>query len=518
MIPNAEQLEAISHIREGNLAETQFAVILQALAVHRCTVVLEIERKPMKKEIFFENGVPVDCRSNMLHETLGRFMVARGDINEDTYQDCLTKSAARGLQYGEVLILEGLLNASELYKILQQNLAKKLLDGFTWRTGDFRVLTDPSKIDSTLKVNAAQLIVTGISKFALQEEVNEAVGPLVGRRLFLHPDPPWPLDEIRMNPVERRLTSLLFRGKRIDEMAAETTIPFDKIMRLLYSLAVIGIVVPEDWLPAEGAAEAPRAVTPEEPEEPEEPDLPQVELDEEEIEKERNEVMEAYLQHRRQDAFDLLGLSEQAQMPQIERKYIEFSRRFAPWNFEAPGLWNLVEKAEDLFLAAGRAFGELADAERRNTLMVRRRNLRDEAARTPSRDRFAIKSNLLDPEVQFEKGSALMGAGKYVEAVQQLQFAYDCDPQNSGYRSELAYCRFMVAPKREGDRALEELREALRVDPKCGLAVYYTGMVYGEIGRLDEAEAHLRKAIRLLMPDRRPIEGLKRFQKNLKRR
>ncbi len=503
-------------MREGSLEEIPFAVILQALAIHHTTVVLEIERKPLQKQIFVEKGVPVDCRSNSLHETLGRFMASRGDITEEVYQDSLAKSASRGLQFGEVLILDGRITASELYKILQQNLAKKLLDGFTWRSGDFRLLSELPKIESSLKVNAAQLIVTGISKFALDDEVNEAVGPLVGKRLYVHPRPPWPLDEIRLSATERRLTSLLFRGKRLDEMAAETTVPFNKIMRLLYALAVIGIIVPEERLPDDSAVEEPVPVDVEEPSK--ENDLPPVELDEVELEKERNDVMEAFLQHRRQDAFDLLGLSDQATMAQIERKYIEFARRFAPWNFEVPGLWNLVEKAESLFLAAGRAFGELADAERRNTLVLRRRTLREEAAKKPSRDRFAIKSQLLDPEFQFKKGTALMQAGQHREALQQLQFAHDCDPQNSNYRAELAFCRFQVAPRQEGERVLEELKETLRIDPECGLAVYYTGMVYGRTGQLQKAEGYLRQSIRLLMPDRRPIEALKALQTKRKRR
>ncbi len=515
MIPNADQLAAISHMREGNLTEIPFAVLLQALASHRRSVVLEIERKPLKKEIFIENGVPVDCRSNLLHETLGRFMVARGDVTEQVYQDTLAKSAAQGLKFGEVLILEGLINASELYRILQQNLAKKLLDGFTWRSGEFRLIPELPEMESTLKVNAAQLVVTGISKFALDDEVNEAVGPLVGKRLFIHPAPTWSLDEIRMDPTERRLTSLLFRGKRIDEMAAETTIPFDRIMRLLYALTVIGIVVPEDRMPASSEElEEPEVGV----EEPVSEDLPEVEIDEEELEKERNEVMQAFLGHRRQDALDLLGLSEQAPMAQIERKYIEFSRRFAPWRFEVPGLWNLVEKAEALFLAGGQAFGELADTERRNTLITRRRTLRDEKARKPNPERFAIKSQLLDPEVQFAKGSALMQAGEYHEAVQQLQFAYDCDPQNSAYRSELAYCRFQMSPTTDAQTSLDELRETVRIDPKCGLAVYYSGMIYVETGDYEQAESKLRSSIRMLMPDRRPIEGLKILQRKRGRR
>ncbi len=512
MIPTPDQLEAISHMREGNLADVPFAVLLQALAVHSSSVVLEIERKPLKKEIFIEHGVPVDCRSNLLHETLGRFMVARGDISEEIYQESLAKSASRGLQFGEVLILDGRITASELYKILQQNLAKKLLDGFTWRSGDFRLIPELPPIESSLKVNAAQLIVTGISKFALDDEVNEAVGPLVGKHLYIHPEPPWPLDEIRLSDTERKLTSLLFRGKRIDQMAAETSVPFDKIMRLLYALAVIGIVVPEDRLPVEPAAE-PESPAEVEPAVDDDLELPPVELDREELEQERNQVMEAFLQHRRQDAFELLGLQEQATPAQIERGYIEFARRFAPWKYEVPGFWELVEKAESVFLAGGRAYGVLADTERRNSLIMRRRTLREETAKKPNRERFAIKSQLLDPEVQFQKGTRLMQAGKHREALQQLQFAHDCDPQNSDYRAELAYCRFLGEPRQGGERALEELKETLRIDPKCGLAVYYTGMVFSRIGELRQAEDYLQRSIRMLMPDRRPIEALKNLQK-----
>ena len=251
VIPNEEQVLAISHMREGNLAEIPFAVILHALAVHQRSVVLEIDRPPMKKTISFENGVPVDCQSNLLHETLSRFMVSRGDLTSEQEKDYLNRSISQGLQFGEVLILEGKLSASELYKILQQNLAKKLLDGFSWRSGEFRLHDEPPEVESPLKVKAAQLVVTGIGKFALAEEVNEAVAPLVGKRLFLHPDPPFPLEEIRMGQAQKSLTGLLEGGKRIDELAAETTVPFEQIMRLLYSLAVIGIVVPEDRMPKE---------------------------------------------------------------------------------------------------------------------------------------------------------------------------------------------------------------------------------------------------------------------------
>ncbi len=93
MIPNAEQLRAISQMPRGDLGEIRFPVLLHALAVHTRTVVLSIERRQLKKEIILENGIPVDCHSNLLQDTLGKFMVARGAINDAQNHDTLSKSA-----------------------------------------------------------------------------------------------------------------------------------------------------------------------------------------------------------------------------------------------------------------------------------------------------------------------------------------------------------------------------------------------------------------------------------------
>lgn len=506
MIPNPDQLQAIAKLQHGDLAEIPFAVLLHALAIGERSVVLEIERKPMKKAIVIEKGVPVDCRSNLWHETLGRFMVSRGMLSEDDFQRCTNKSISLGLPFGETMILEGLITATDLYKVLQQNLAKKLLDGFSWRSGSFQVLDDLPKVESPLKVKTPQLVVTGISKFALDDEVNSAVGPLVGKKLYVHPAPHYKLRDIHLSDQQKELARRLAGGKRIDELAAETTIPFDQIMRLLYSLAILGIVVPEDWLPdglppgtlpsdtVELLAPGPDALTDVDPA------------------KKHDEVLEAYLKYRKQDAFDLLGLDETAVLEEVQEGYLEFSRRFAPWRFQTPALGGLREKAEDLFLAGGMAFGELCDVERRNALIRRRALLRKQREREPDPDRFAIKSDLLDSELQFKKGKALMNAGRYREALLQLQFAHDCDPQNSTYRAELAYCRFLEAPAAEAEKSLVELKETMRIDPKFGLAVFYAGEIHRETGSFEEAEEHLRQAIRMMSPDRRPIEALKALQ------
>ena len=511
MIPTPEQLDAISRMMSGTLQDVPVAPLLLAQAVHRTTCVLEIRRRQVWKKIYFESGVPVDCRSNLAHETLGRFMVGEGKLSDESFTAALSRAAARGVPLGEELQERGLVTPEDLFKILQANLAKKLLDLFTWREGEFHAVDDDSQpADSSLKLRVPQLILTGVTKLAPQEEIDMAVGPLVGQKLCLHPSPPVPLEELRFSAKQSALVEALRPGRRMGELAEATGLSVDEITRLLYAVLILGVCVPEGRLPKAAPPPPPIASMPTPAAVPAPAPAPSVSG--EEMERRRNQVMQAYLVHRRQDAFDLLGLSEDAALPLIHQKYLGFAERFAPWMFQG----DLAEKAQDLFLAGAQAYGELTDSERRNTLLFRRKTLREERARkAPSMHQ--IKTDLLDSEAQFKKGKAAMDAGKHREAIMLLEFAADCDPQNGLYASELAWCRFLNSSA-AAPQAIRELQEALRRDPNCGLAAFYAGEIERQVGNYDESEAHLRRAIKLMSPDRRPIDALKQLSTDRTRR
>lgn len=526
MIPTPEQLDAISRMMSGTLQDVPVAPLLLAQAVHHTTCVLEIRRRQVWKKIVFEGGVPVDCRSNLAHETLGRFMVGEGKLNDEEFTSALSRAAARGVPMGEELLERGLVTPEELFKILQANLAKKLLDLFTWREGEFHAVEDDlHAADSSLKLRVPQLVLTGVTKLAPQEEIDMAVGPLVGQKLCLHPSPPVPLEEMRFSAKQSALVEALRPGRRMGELAEATGLSVDEITRLLYALLILGVCVPESRMPKGSSASAevtrPMPVIPtmQMPAPTSTQAIPiavpsiSAEPITEQTERRRNQVMQAYLVHRRQDAFDLLGLPEEATLPQVHHKYLEFAQRFAPWTFQGA---ELVEKAQDLFLAGAQAYGELTDSERRNTLLFRRKTLREERAhKAPSLHQ--IKTDLLDSEAQFKKGKAAMEAGKHREAIMLLEFAADCDPQNGLYASELAWCRFLNSSA-AAPQAIRELQEALRRDPNCGLAAFYAGEIERQVGNHDEAEAHLRRAIKLMSPDRRPIDALKQLSTDRTRR
>ena len=537
MIPNAEQIQFIAQMNKGDLSEIPFPVLLHALAVQQRTALLSIERRQLKKEIVLEGGIPVDCHSNLLQDTLGKVLVERGDITDEQCQLSLSKSATNGVPVSEVLVSEGLVSAENMFRVLQQNLAKKLLDAFTWKSGEFVVSSELPVVESPLKVKTPQLVLTGVTKFAPAEEVEQAMLPLSETRLFLNPSSPYPVSELRFTPAQSQLVAATRSGKTMPELQSETGLDRYSLLRTLYALCVIGTVVPEAWLPADRstetvrlavdtdllafATETPERVAGDEPgagmatpdstaNAPAAVPAPQFDVAER-----RNEVMESYLRYRKQDCFDLLGISVDAGRAEIEDAFIGMCERFGPWQFVGD-LANMHDKARDLFVAGGKAFGELMNPETRNSAIARRNNRLKELSTADARNAFKIKSNLLDAETQFKRGLELVNAQKYAEALEQLAFAYDCEPQNSTYRAELFYCRYRKDPALERERSERELRETLRIDPACGLAYFYLGTVIAETGEFDEAEPFLQRAIKLMKPDRRPIDALKVFKAQAK--
>ncbi len=540
VIPRSAEHQEIAQRREGRLSEVPFAALLYSHFRSERSTALELKRGPVTKRISLEAGVPVDCRSNLAHETLGRFLVTAGKLSDEDFHSSLALSAAREVPLGEILLERGLIGAEELFRYLQQNLAKKLLDLFTWTDGEFRVVDERLTTDSSLRVRVPQLVLTGIVRFAPPEQVSAAVAPMVGKILSLAPESAELLAELKLSEAQARLSVALRPGLRIDQLAEATRLPYEEISRDLYALALLGVMTAGDRPPARptapipipkaavastlagssAAAEAPPHSRPDERPAPAATKSPEGAADRAlaappppaVTEKRRDELMQLYLAHRRLDPFDLLGVPEEAPQRAIEGRFVELAERCAPWTFAG----DLEEKAREVFLAAARAFGQLADSTQRSELAFRRRSQREERARRPV-ELPRIKTDLLDTEVQFKKAMAHVEAERYREAVQLLEFTSDCDPSNGLYRAELARARFRLAPPSAARQSARDLKEALRIDPKCGLAAYYLGEIEGHLGHREEAEEAFRLAIRLMAPDRRPIEALKALQAQKKR-
>lgn len=530
-IAAADKWEQIALLAEGNLAEVPYPTLLLAFSRVGRTGVLELRRKPVEKRIVFAAGVPVDCRSNLVHETFGRFLVGAGKLSNEELAVSLSESLSREVPLGEVLLERGTIDAGELYKLLQQCLARKLLDGFTWREGTFRLSDEDAAADSTLKVKVPQLILTGVLKLTPLEEVTRGIRPFFAEALALHDSSVVGEDELQVRgPAADVIAALREKPLRMDELAVKLPqLPANDLGRVVYALSLLELVAPASRVaPKRAQAATAPATTPAPRTEPASAppsatraaasstappsdsgtfaiESPAPATASAEIEQARNRILQAYLAYRRRDAFELFRLSESASTAEIEEAWLRYAKAYAPWPLAGHASADLIDKARALFLAGSDAYAELRDGERRAMLVHRRQLALAQRANQPRGT--GIHTDLLDPEAQFKKGMELLAANQEKKALELLQYAADLDAQNPVYRAEAAMCRFRV----HGDatKPLEELDEAVRADPRCGLAWYYLGVIQSKSGRPVEAEESLRKAIRLMAPDRRPIDALK---------
>lgn len=502
--PMRDQLDAILASRVGSLERTPFPLLLLAMAVGEKSGSVELRRNQLQKKIIFDNGSPVDCRSNIATETLSRFLVSAKKLSESDAHAALAVSASRGVPLGEVLIERELIAPTELYRMLQQSLGRKLLEPFGWKSGTFEIADDASAAGSALRVKVPQLILTGIVKVESQETADESVAFAKGKYLAIGGDPLFALDDLRLSGDQQKVLDAAHRAVKFDEASTSLGIAQDDLNRIVLALLLLGLItataqpapMPASVQPPSrtakkqpAAAETPAVFTP-----VFEPTLPAIPPASGE------EVMAAFLSYRRKDPFDLLGVAETAGLPEFIRAFIEMSEKFLPSKFVARD--DVREKAQEVFLAAARAYAELAHPSRRETLIARRAKAREEAEASAKRGAAA----LIDPEELYKSARRLAEAGKIREALSSFEMAAECDVQNGTYAAEAAWCRFQLKASPPAN-VLRQLKNAIRIDPECGPAHLYAARVQWALGARVEAQGYLGRAESLMPKDARIAEA-----------
>jgi len=499
-------LATLAEQREGNLAEVPFGAVLLAHALERRTLALEIQRRQIRKTILLEHGVPVECRSNLLRETLGEFLVSEGQITAFQCRESLAEAAARGLRIGAVLIEKGFLDPLDLHRVVQRNFGHKLLECFAWTNGAYRVFPELPETRSTTPVNVPRLVFNGLTRFTPPEQMFAWIGPLMRRPLALHPDPPVALAHLRLSAQQRQIVTRLRQTRYARDLLRQCTLPRDDVLCTLAALVVMGLVVirklevDRDPLKAEIEADLAEAVESEpaaepaaEPERGEQSPLLETEtvgVSAAEAHRFRNEIAAEHMTHRKKDASELLGITADTSDAEVRRRYVELTERYAPARFAAPALRGIRPMADDLLRATVNAYRDVSNRQMRDVgLAPRRWN------RTP----FAESEHPTGCERRTQERS--LGA--------EDQLANEIPtgdlPESAGAESadgvESAYALFRASPE-EGERALEILASVDSVGARL-----YAAEICHSLGDLATARDHFRRGCALWAEGTNRAEG-----------
>lgn len=498
--------------KSGTLAATPLPLLLQALQVEETSATLELSLRNLVKLVHFEEGVPVGCESNLLHETFGKYLVARGKLTEAQHHALLSESAALGKPLQVLAIEKQLLSGFELFRQLQANLAHTLLDAFRWADAKWKLLP-LEKVATPIKMNTAQLVYLGAAQlppetlaahFALDET----------KPLGLRSDPN---EELKLSARDLRIVQALKKGAPLSALLALPGANRDEVLRKLYALCVLEFVDYAEVLDERPAhRSSPSSITrmpvdaiPEPV--PSAPVAPPKPTDDPAL---MNALSAEYLSHRSKDAFDLLGVTPETPIASLANAFLAKADALSPAKFVHPDAKN---RAELLLLAYARAYGALVEPELHAQHRTRRANLaanRKKGGADPraAAEHFKIRTDLLDARLQFEEGRRRLEDGDVKAAVEHLAYAADIQPAGRTL-AWLALARFRLAPDYAAERSLAELADACARDPQCEEAWAFRGDLALSLNRQAEAAEAYVQAARLNPKQPRYQQALGRLKR-----
>lgn len=487
--------------REGTLAETPFPLLLHALLLEEKSCTLELRVRGLEKRIALEDGSPVDCTSNLLHETIGKYLVEKGKLTEGKYQEILLESVQTGTDMSELLLKKGVVTPFELYKHLQANLAHKILDCFRWGDAKYRLLGEVPLPSSPIRMNTAQLILTGSATLLPFEVLTTHLSFSDEQRFALVPSAPHKPSELKLSTREAKLLQTLRKRPVFSEMVAATGLEMEDALRRLYAFCVLGLV---DF--AEAVQESAQPEPVEAPPAPRSPPpaagLPFADDDDQA----KNALVIAFLEHRSKDPFDLLAVPPDVPPLALRKAFLAATERFPPVRYRNP---ELREKAEALLVAYARAYGALTDPEQLALHRKRREVAAEAKKRVPGRpsaaEQLRIRTDLLDAGAQFTAGLARLEAGNPKGALEYFEYATEID-RRPQYRAYLAWSRYLINPQSHARLALQELGDVVRSDTACEEAYFFAGEIQQRQERYDVAEESYRLAHRANPKNRRYLE------------
>jgi len=472
--------------RSGSLRKHPFERLLFDAFLEERTLALVLRKRQIQKTLWIDGGAPVECGSNLRHETLGQFLVSRERITNAEFKDCLAEAAARERRIGDVLLERGLLTPGELGEALRQNLAYKVLECFTWSEGEFRVEPWLPEAEDAPAIQTPRVVFTGVTKFVPQERVAAALGALLERPLVLAPQTRVSLRDLRTTPMQEALIRTLRRPTDAHALFQREGDERDELARTLYACSVIELVTAAESpvFQASGARGAAASAV----------ELAvglevDVEVEDETPWALRDEIAEEYRALCDGSAAASFGVEPGTEPAVVRARYVDLCRRYAPERFEVPELAPVAEMAAELLHAATTAYEQ---HRRRRPQPEARVSSAPSVAPSPAPEPAPDACGLAEAHVR--QARERMAGGNFGAAAGLLTLALRSDPGNPSVRAELAYARFRESPENAAE-SLEALEEILTRTPDDAQAHLFAAEIAHGLDAHERAVKHFEHGL-----------------------
>ena len=151
---------------EGSLRDFGFADILQLIFFQRKTGVLTIEGRLDKVRLNFIDGniTGAESKRRMEANRLGKVLVKKGLLGEETLQAVLREQKSTNAKLGNLLIRNGLVEKEEVEEILIVQIRETVVQIFNWKEGayEFTPQAVPADKDVPVSIDTQHLLMEGL--------------------------------------------------------------------------------------------------------------------------------------------------------------------------------------------------------------------------------------------------------------------------------------------------------------------------------------------------------------------
>lgn len=230
-----------------------------------------------------------------------------------------------------------------------------------------------------------------------------------------------------------------------------------------------------------------------------------------ELQARRREILEVFQSLPLRNHFEVLGLEPGCSDAEVRRAHIAHVKLYHPDMQRDPGLADLHDVLEAIFIRIGEAWEVLGEPKSRAAYEARlgpRARKADGHAAAPATAKTPAQESeeelaRMSPEDTLMLAQRLLRSQRYWDAIRVLETALPrLQPQQNHSRGRILLARAYAHNPNWVRRAEETLQNVLREDPANADAHYELGRLYKGVGQVARAQASFKRAVQL-RPDHR---------------
>ncbi|MFC1654344.1 response regulator [Myxococcota bacterium] len=206
----------------------------------------------------------------------------------------------------------------------------------------------------------------------------------------------------------------------------------------------------------------------------------------------REQLGQQAMDMKKQDYFEVLGVSKNASRAEIKKAYFSLAKQYHPDRLYATASSEIRNLADEIFNFISAAHDILSDDARREQYM-------EELSSGTKRDVSSEVSNILSAEGCFQKGEIALRKRDYSQARDLFEEACKLCPEEGEFHAFLGWAVFQSDPKAEEAvrTARDQLNQAISLNPKVDKAYLFLGYIYKAMNYREMAESEFEKAIQV---------------------